>query len=390
MTSRRLPWAAPEPALSVAAARRRSQGLPLLDLTETNPTRVGLPVEGERILRALGDPRALAYQPHPLGLPEARAAVTRYYAQSLGARVDPERVLLTASTSEAYALLFKLLCDPGDVVLVPAPSYPLFDCLAALEGVSLQTYPLAYDGEWHVVLPALERALREQPRARAVLAVSPGNPTGACLRLDERERIASLCAEAGCAFLCDEVFADFVEGPADPRRLRSAAAFDDVLAFSLGGLSKACGLPQLKLAWCAVSGPAGQVREALVALELIADTYLSVAAPVQWAAAELLEARHGFQRALRQRLRGNRAALAAARGPGARWDLLRSEGGWSAVLAVPRDRSEEEWGLALLEQGVLVHPGYLFDLPGAHLVASLLPEERPFETAAAVLARVLG
>jgi alanine-synthesizing transaminase len=390
MTSRRLRWELSENALAQAVARRRRAGLPLLDLTETNPTRVGLAFEEERILRALADPRALLYDPAPRGLATAREAVARYYAEARGARVDPGRVVLTASTSEAYALLFKLLCDPGDCVLVPEPSYPLFDYLTALEGVSTAAYPLAYDGEWHVDLPALEAALRAQPRARAILAVSPGNPTGAFLAREERARMAALCAERGCAIVCDEVFADFGDPPDDPRRVRTAAEFDDVLSFSLGGLSKACGLPQLKLGWCVAAGPAREVDFALAALELIADTYLSVAAPVQWAAPELLETRHGFQQKLRARLKRNRATLAAARGPGARWDLLRGESGWSEIVSVPRERSEEEWALALLEQGVLVHPGYFFDLPGSHLVLSLLPPEPLFSAAAAALAAVLG
>jgi aspartate/methionine/tyrosine aminotransferase len=298
-------------------------------------------------------------------------------------------VLLTASTSEAYALLFKLLCDPGDCVLVPEPSYPLFGYLTALEGVATAVYPLAYDGEWHVDLPALEAQLRAHSRARAVLVVSPGNPTGAFLKEDERARIAALCAEHGCALVCDEVFADFASGR-DDRRVRTVAAHDDVLALALSGLSKVCGLPQLKLGWCAASGPRAQVEEALARLELIFDAYLSVAAPVSWAAGALLETRHGFQAQLRSRLANNRAVLLAARKEHARWDVLRSEGGWSAVLAVPRERGEDEHALLLLEAGVLVHPGYFFDLPDAHLVVSLLNPEREFAEAVGVLAEVLG
>ena len=378
--SRRLPWTAAENAISRALRERRE---PTIDLTESNPTRAGLapPVQ----LGALADARALRYEPHPKGLLAAREAVAAYYADSRGAAVDPERVVLAASTSEAYALLFKLLCDPGDCVLVPEPSYPLFGMLTALEGVQAVPYPLRFDGEWHLDAAALEIP----PRARAVLAVSPGNPTGAFLKQPERAALADRCARAGCALICDEVFADFALVP-DPRRVPTVAAHDDVLSFALSGLSKVCGLPQLKLGWCAVSGPPDEVSRAVQRLELIADTYLSVGTPVQLAAGQLLRGRHDFQRRVLDRVRGNRAALLRARSPDAPWDVLPAEGGWSAVLSVPRSRSEEEWALALLEAGVLVHPGYFFDFPaGAHLVVSLLAPEGELARAAQAIARVL-
>ena len=395
MSSRRLRWELHPNALSLALSQRLSGGLPVLDLTGTNPTQVGLVYEEQRILAALANPRGLLYQPEPRGLAPAREAVSRYYAEAHGANIDPSRVLLTASTSESYALLFKLLCDPGDCVLVPQPSYPLFEYLTALEGVRAVPYPLAYDGEWHIDLPALAAAVDSQPRARALLVVSPGNPTGAFLKQGERERLSDLCARHGCALIADEVFADFgrddwTPAAPDAAAVRTVAAHDDVLAFSLSGLSKACGLPQLKLGWCVASGPPAEVELALQRLELIADTYLSVATPVQHAAAELLETRHSFQAQLRVRLGRNRTALARARGPLARWDPLRSEGGWSAILSVPRERSEEQWALALLDQGVLVHPGYFFDLPGAQLVVSLISPEEAFASAAAILANTLG
>ena len=370
----RLDFSLQENALSRALSARRA---PYLDLTHSNPTAVGLPYEGQRILAALSDPAALQYQPQPRGLRAAREAVARY------AGADPERVLLCASTSEAYSWLFKLLCDPGDEVLVPQPSYPLFEVLAALESVRLVPYPLRWDGEWHLDAAAL----RFSARTRAVLVVSPGNPTGAYLKQDQRAALAQACARNGCALISDEVFADFPAFP-DARRVRSAADFDDVLSFSLSGLSKVAGLPQLKLGFCVVAGPGGS--EALRRLELIADTFLSVSTPVQLAAAELLETRHGFQRALNSMLAQNRAALLAARGPAAPWDVLKSEGGWSAILAVPRWRTEEEWALALLEAGVLVHPGYFFDFAaGAFLVVSLLQEAGAFARGVAIVASVL-
>jgi alanine-synthesizing transaminase len=378
--SRRLPWTASENALSRALRERRE---PVIDLTESNPTRAGLLPSVH--LGALADPRALRYEPQPKGLLAAREAVASYYAESRGASVDPENLLLTASTSEAYALLFKLLCDAGDCVLVPEPSYPLFGMLTALEGVQAVPYPLRFDGEWHLDASSLTIP----PRARAVLAVSPGNPTGAFLKQEERVALADRCARAGCALVCDEVFADFALSP-DPRRVATAAAHHDVLSFTLSGLSKICGLPQLKLGWCAVAGPPAEVSQALQRLELIADTYLSVATPSPLAAGQLLRGRHDFQRRVIDRVRGNRAALLRARPADASWDVLPAEAGWSAVVSVPRSRSEEEWALELLEKGVLVHPGYFFDFPaGAHLVVSLLPPEGEFARAARFLSDVL-
>ena len=365
----RIVFGAPENALSRALEGRRARGLPIVDLTESNPTRIGLGLAPAAL------PEAPLYDPDPRGLLPAREAIAAYYG--VRARVDPARVLCTASTSEAYGLLFKLLCDPGDEVLVPEPSYPLFGMLTALESVRGVPYELRFDGEWHL------GEVRFSPRTRALLVVNPGNPTGAFLKRDERSRLAELCTRHGCALISDEVFADYGRAP-DPRRVETVAAFDDVLSFALSGLSKVAGLPQLKLGWCVLSGPGADERFAQ--LELIADTYLSVGTPVQLAAGALLESRHGFQRAMRERIEANLCALLAARGPQATWDVLPSEGGWSAILSVPRSRTEEEWALSLLDRGVLVHPGYFFDFPsGAHLVVSLLPEPADFARAAAAL-----
>jgi len=378
--SRRLPWADPENAISRALRERRET---FVDLTESNPTRAGLVPAAH--LAALADPRALRYEPHPKGLLSAREAIAAYYADSRGAAVDPERIVLTASTSEAYSLLFKLLCDPGDCVLVPEPAYPLFGFLTALDGVEAVPYALRFDGEWHLDATAFD----PPPRSRAILVVSPGNPTGAFLKQTERAALADVCKRAGCALICDEVFADFAVVP-DPRRVPTVAAHEDVLAFSLSGLSKICGLPQLKLGWCAVSGPPDEVQQAVRRLELIADTYLSVATPVQLAAGQLLRGRHDFQRRVLDRVRDNRAALLRGRSADAPWDVLPAEGGWSAVLSVPRSRSEEEWALSLLREGVLVHPGYFFDFPGgAHLVVSLLPPAGEFARAVRTIAAVV-
>lgn len=356
---------------AIARALRARTG-PFIDLTLSNPGAARLPA-GPAAL-----PPAPIYQPHPRGLLAAREAVAALHG------VPADRVLLTASTSEAYSWLFKLLCDAGDEVLVPEPSYPLFGYLTALESVRAVPYELRWDGEWRLD----SAALRFSRRTRAVLAVSPGNPTGAYLKEDERTSLAQLCREHGCVLIVDEVFADYPAGP-DPRRARTAAAYDDVLSFALSGLSKVAGLPQLKLGWIAAGGPGAD--DALDRLELIADTYLSVSTPVQLAAPALLANRHPFQRAVNERLARNRAALARARPAGAPWDILRAEGGWSEVLSVPRSRGEEEWALSLLEAGVLVHPGYFFDFPsGAHLVLSMIVPEEDLASGAAILAGQLG
>ncbi len=362
----------PPPAENALARALAARVAPYVDLTLSNPTAAGLP-KGDAAL-----PPAPLYEPDPRGLASAREGVAAYQG------VSPQRVILCASTSEAYSWLFKLLCAAGDEVLVPEPSYPLFGYLTALECVRPVPYALRWDGEWHLD----PSGLRFSERTRAVLVVSPGNPTGAYLKEDERLALAAACRAHGCAVVSDEVFADY-PAFADPRRARSAARYGDVLAFSLSGLSKVAGLPQLKLAWIAAGGPGAD--DALARLELIADTYLSVSTPVQLAAPGLLARRGAFQRAVQERLRENRATVAALRRADAPWDVLRAEGGWSEVLSVPSSRSEDEWALRLLDAGVLVHPGYFFDFPsGSHLVVSLLPEPLQFARGARILADVLS
>lgn len=370
--------------LAERLAERRARGAPILDLTLSNPTRAGLPAPPD-LLAGLASDAARRYEPEPLGLPEARAAVAADFARR-GLPLDPARVVLHASTSEAYGFLFKLLCDPGDEVLVPRPGYPLFDFLAGLESVATKSYALRHDGRFWLDTAAIEAELT--PRTRAVVVVSPGNPTGAYLKRDELARLEALCAERGLALVADEVFADFALAE-DPTRAPGCARDGAALSFTLGGLSKSCGLPQLKLAWTAVTGPEAARREALARLEIVADTYLPVATPVQVALPALLARREELQAPIRQRLATNlgvlRSALVSA--PGA--SLLEPEGGWSAVLRVPATCSEEERVLRLLqEQGVLVHPGYFFDFPReAYLVLSLLPPPDAFREG---LGRVLG
>ena len=364
-------------ALDRARSRERQQGPAVLDLTVSNPTEAGIPYDAERILSALADPRALVYEPHSFGLWRAREAVAREVSALAGRPVDPDHVVLTASTSEAYAFLLKLLCDPGDEVLVPQPSYPLFEHLGAFEAVRLVPYPLAYDGAWHIDLDGLRRAIG--PRARAVLVVNPNNPTGSFLKRQELAALAAL----GLPIVSDEVFASYVL-TGDSARTRSVLEADGAsgaLLFSMGGLSKLAGLPQMKAAWTVVAGPEPLRREALARLELIADTFLSVGTPVQHALPTLLATRASAHDAIAQRTKRNletlRAALTQAESPAT---LLRVEGGWYATLRLPRTRTEETWVLDLLENdSVYVHPGAFFEFPEeAFIVLSLLTPEPTF------------
>ena len=306
--SARTRWNLQPNRLAARLAAKRAAGARLLDLTESNPTRARLAYPDD-LLAPLARPAARLYEPEPFGRREAREAAAADLARR-GYPVAAERVFLTASTSEAYAFLFKLLADPGDEVLVPRPGYPLFEFLAGLESVSVASYALAYDGEWHLDLAALRAAV--SPRTRALVVVNPNNPTGVFLKQDERRALEQLCAERSLALVSDEVFADFAFAP-DPRRAGSVAHDGPALAFALGGLSKSCALPQLKLAWTAVTGPEPLVSQALARLEVIADSYLSVSTPVQVAAAALLAAARGAAGGdPRPRAREPRAAAVAA------------------------------------------------------------------------------
>jgi hypothetical protein len=319
-------------------------------------------------------------------LPDARAAVAADHGRR-GVSIDPAHVVLTASTSEAYSWLFKLLCDAGDSVLVPRPSYPLFEHLTALEHVQAQPYDLEYHSRWSIDLATLMAA---PERTRAVLLVSPNNPTGSYVSAEELAALTPLCRDRGWALVVDEVFADY---PLDAREpLTDVAARPEVLTFSLAGLSKTVGLPQLKLAWMVVGGPAAARDEALAALELVADTFLSVATPVQVAAAHLLRAGAPVREAIRQRIRLNLEALRAGVRGFPACEVLRVDGGWSAVLRVPATRREETLVVELVErERILVHPGYFFDFPTeAYLVVSLLPAPAAFADACARLLRVVS
>jgi alanine-synthesizing transaminase len=363
----RMAFSLPENPLARLEAEKRAAGQPILDLTVSNPTAVGLDYPADRIATALAHPAVAGYDPSPRGLPAARAAVRGDYLRR-GARLADDQLLLTASSSESYSLLFKLFGEPGDVVLVPEPSYPLFAHLAGLEGLATRPYRLAYDGRWH-----LGGAPLDFTDVAAVVVVNPNNPTGSYIAQPDLLRLATLAAEHGVPLIVDEVFADYPHAvPADA--VTAAAALDlPSLTFSLGGLSKSCGLPQMKLGFLAATGP--DAARAITRLEWVADTYLSVGAPVQHALPTLLSLGAEIRARVQARVAANLGHLRAAIRPDSPCTLLPCEAGWSAILRLPAARTDEEWALALLrDRDVLVQPGYFFDLAlGSTLVLSLLP-----------------
>jgi alanine-synthesizing transaminase len=373
--SSRLPENVATNRLTDAVRARRARGESFIDLTESNPTRAGFDYPAD-LLAPLADARALRYTPSPLGAFEARRAVAADYARQ-GVGVSPDRIALTASTSDGYSLLFKLLADAGDDVLVPRPSYPLFDHLTRLDLVVSRHYDLDVHGAWAIDFDSLERAIT--PRTRAVLVVSPNNPTGSFISAAELDRLGAICAARGIAIIADEVFADYELEPGAGSQAGRVASRGDVLSFALGGLSKSAGLPQVKLGWIAAGGPAPLVTAALERLELVCDAYLAVSTPAQLAAPVLLERGAAVRSQISTRIRANYRTLQRASGAVPSCRVLRSDGGWYAVLQVPSLESEEDLVLRLLGEGVLAHPGYFFDFPReSFLVVSLLPPEAAF------------
>ena len=362
----------------------RAGGIDIIDLTASNPTRVGLhyPVD---LLAPLGAAASLVYEPLPRGLPAAREAVSREFARR-GLVVAPDRILLSASTSEAYSWLFKLLCDPGDNVLIPQPSYPLFEHLTVLEAVEVHPYRLEYHGRWRVDVHDVQRRIDD--RTKAVLVVSPNNPTGSLLHRDDLASLDELCAARNLMLIGDEVFADF---PLDAApEAASVLEARNAVSCSLGGLSKSTGLPQVKLGWMAFNGPDTEIDALLQTLDVIADTYLSVSTPVQVAAPDLLARGTDVRRQIQERVSTNLAALRRVASAFPEVSVLGVEGGWSVPVRVPRYRSEEALVLELLTaEHVLVHPGYFFDFESeAFVVLSLLVEPAIFaEASARVLTR---
>ncbi len=366
----------------------RIAGGKVIDLTLSNPTEASVAYPSEELFGALAQPEALLYRPDPRGLLSARRAVAEYYSAK-GILVDPDSILLTASTSEAYAFIFSLLCEPGDSILIPTPSYPLFEFLAQVNDVACQSYKLQYDGIWHIDLASVRSAITD--RTKAIIVVSPNNPTGTFLKKSEHEELVSIARETGCALIVDEVFADYgFENDND--RAISTAGTSKALTLTLNGLSKMAGLPQLKLAWVVVSGEEEDRKEALARLEILADTFLSVNTPVQIALPEIMKLGASVRELIRARTGQNYQFLRTSLGDTSLCSLLHTEGGWSAVLRVPNTRTDEEWALLLLkEHGVYVQPGYFFDFSGsAYLVVSLLTEENEFSSGIQKLVECVG
>jgi len=459
MFSQRTNWRLAQNRFTQAVEDVRARGAKLLDLTASNPTRVGLRYDSAAILKALGSERAMDYDPQAKGLLSAREAVARYYCERFASEesdaashvsaIDPERIVLTASTSEGYSYVFRLLCNGGDELLVPKPSYPLFEFLADLQDVKLVPYPLIYDHGWQMDFHSLEKVVT--PRTRGVVIVHPNNPTGSYVHAEEHVALNEFCRRHGLALIVDEVFLDYelvpsgtkaitqqalnrsAESAAPPKagtsredealldhksdgegfgkavllrltgqpkaavptcagQYLSFARNCEVLTFTLSGLSKISALPQMKVAWVITSGPDEIAAAAMARLEVIADTYLSMNAPMQWAVPELLEQRKDIQRQLLQRVQRNLAALDRQLAARPSCQRLSVEGGWNAVLRVPVTRSDEDLAIELVrEHSVLVHPGHFYDFPSdGYLVLSLISPEKEFAEGAGRVLRHLG
>src|SRR5271170_3648069 len=385
MFSRRTEWKLTPNRFTQAQQELRAAGREALDLTVSNPTRAELHYDAETILGALVDPKALDYDPQPKGLLSAREAVAGCYGKQHD-DIDPESVVLTTSTSEGYSYVFRLLCNVDDEILVPKPSYPLFEFLADLQDVKLVPYPLLYDHGWQIDFPSLYKAVNH--RTRAVVVVHPNNPTGSFVAEEERNALNNFCREFKLSLIADEVFLDYAHDGA-PRS--TFAANRDVQTFTLSGVSKVSGLPQMKLAWIVLSGPGEAISAALARMEVIADTYLSMNAPVQLAAPVLLEQRHSIQPLLLDRVRANLNELDGALAKQKTCRRLDVEGGWHAVLRVPVTQSDEDLAIEILRKhSVLVHPGHFYDFPSdGYLIVSLITPVQDFRKGIAKVLELL-
>jgi alanine-synthesizing transaminase len=387
MFSDRTHWKLTRNRLTEALDELRSSGAHVLDLTLSNPTRAGLCYDEPLILQALASPQAMDYNPQPKGLLTAREAVAAYYRQEHEVcDLDPEQLVLTTSTSEGYSFVFRLLCNPGDELLVPIPSYPLFEFLADLQDVTLVPYPLLYDHGWQMDVPSLPKVVTE--RTRGVVVVHPNNPTGSYVHPQEQKSLNAFCREHELAVIADEVFLDYAH---DRTGRQSFAANQDVLTFTLSGVSKVSALPQMKVAWVATSGPEAEIEAAQARLEVIADTYLSMNAPIQWAVPALLDQRKTIQQQLLERVLGNLAELDRQLAAQRACQRLTVEGGWYAVLRIPVTQTDEELAVDLLRRkSVLVHPGHFYDFPGdGYLVLSLITPTPDFAEAVERLLEVV-
>ncbi len=375
MFSDRTHWALTRNRLTEVLEEVRSSGGRVLDLTISNPTRIGLQFNEASILQSLASPRAMDYDPQPKGLLNARAAVAAYYATHGIRDLDPERLILTTSTSEGYSFVFRLLCNVGDELLVPKPSYPLLEFLADLQDVKLVPYPLIYDHGWQMDFPSMQKVVTK--RTRGVVVVHPNNPTGSYVHAEDQEALNRFCLEHELALIADEVFLDYAH---DRASRRSLLANREVLTFTLSGVSKISALPQMKVAWIATSGPGAEVDAAQSRLEVIADTYLSMNAPIQWAAPALLEQRKSVQPRLLDRMLANLVELDRQLAGQKVCERLSVEGGWYAVLRVPVTQTDEELAVDLLQRkAVLVHPGHFYDFPSdGYLVLSLIGPQTEF------------
>ena len=374
--SKRTEWNMEESTLAAAHRERLTSGLPMVDLTASNPTRCGFDY-GASILSALKDERALDYDPQSLGLYAAREAVCQYYADH-GVSVEPSQVVLTTSTSEAYSYLFRLLCDPEAEILVPQPGYPLFDFLAVLDDVRLKNVPLVYDHGWQIDPEAFRLAITE--KTRAIVLVHPNNPTGHFTKSWEAEALAQLCREFELSLIVDEVFLDYaLPDTSETESVSFASGLEGVPVFAVSGLSKIAGLPQMKAAWIVATGP--QCSRAMERLEVIADTFLSMNAPVQWAMGQWLSGRHPIQEQILRRVRANLRELDRQLAVEPVVRRLHAEGGWYAVLRIAALQPDEHTVRELLDEGIWVHPGYFFGMPeSGWLVASLLGDVDEFST----------
>jgi len=377
MFADRTNWNLSPNALTEALARRRAAGKRILDLTVSNPTECGFVYDEKKIRAALSQNTSLAYEPNPRGLPSARRAVANYY-RDFAAEIPIDDIFLTTSTSEAYSFAFRILCNPGDELLIPEPSYPLFDFLAEIQDVKLVRYPLIYDHGWQVDFHGLERAITSL--SRGVIVVHPNNPTGQFCKRAEMAKLSELCSCQGLALIADEVFLDFGLQGETPATFVSSS---QTLTFTLSGISKICGLPQMKLAWIVLSGPQELKQQASSRLEVISDTYLSLGAPTQLALPDWLETGRRFQEQALERMKSNLAELDRQLGKQLVSSRLVVEGGWCAILRVPSGATDEELSVQLLEsEGVQVHPGHFYGLPErGFLVVSLLTRIEVFAEA---------